>query len=54
MEQIIEFITNNYLLVLAFLLALGMLLFSESKKSGASVTTSEAIQLINKQDAILA
>ena len=53
MEQIIEFITNNYLLVLAFLLALGMLLFSESKKSGASVTTSEAIQLINKQDAIL-
>jgi rhodanese-related sulfurtransferase len=53
MEQIIEFITNNYLLVLAFLLALGMLLFSESKKSGASVSTNEAVQLINKQDAVL-
>ncbi|NRA21200.1 MAG: rhodanese-like domain-containing protein [Oceanospirillaceae bacterium] len=53
MEQLIDFVTNNYLLVLAFILALGMLLFSESKKSGASVTTTEAVQLINKQDAVL-
>ncbi|NQZ31686.1 MAG: rhodanese-like domain-containing protein [Oceanospirillaceae bacterium] len=53
MEQLIEFVTNNYLLVLAFILALGMLLFSESKKAGASVTTTEAVQLINKQDAVL-
>ncbi|MEH6443616.1 MAG: rhodanese-like domain-containing protein [Oceanospirillaceae bacterium] len=53
MEQIIEFITNNYLLVVAFLLALGMLVFSESKKGGASVSTTEAVQLINKQDAVL-
>lgn len=53
MEQIIEFVTNNYLLVLAFFLALGMLLFSESKKAGASVSTTEAVQLMNKQDALI-
>lgn len=53
MEQLIEFVTNNYLLVLAFILALGMLLFTESQKSGASVSTNEAVQLINKQDAVL-
>ncbi len=53
MEQIIEFITNNYLLVLAFLLCLGMLLFAESKKAGAAVSTNEAVQLINKEDAVL-
>lgn len=53
MEQLIEFITNNYLLVLAFVLCLGMLLFSESKKAGAAVSTNEAVQLINKEDAVL-
>ncbi|EPJ44871.1 MAG: hypothetical protein OFPII_31500 [Osedax symbiont Rs1] len=53
MEQLIEFVTNNYPLVIAFILALGMLLFSESKKAGASVSTTEAVQLINKQDALV-
>ena len=53
MEQVIEFITNNYLLVLAFLLALGMLLWSESKKAGASVSSTEAVQLMNKDNAVL-
>jgi rhodanese-related sulfurtransferase len=53
MEQVIEFVINNYLLVIAFALALGMLLFSESKKAGASVSTAEAIQLINKDDAVI-
>jgi rhodanese-related sulfurtransferase len=53
MEQIIEFVTNNYLIVIAFLIALGMLLFSESKKGGASVSTSEAVLLINKHDALV-
>ncbi|MCJ8299588.1 MAG: rhodanese-like domain-containing protein [Pseudomonadales bacterium] len=53
MEQLIEFITNNYLLVLAFLLALGMLLWSESKKAGASVSSTEAVQLMNKDNAVL-
>ncbi|OUS33696.1 sulfurtransferase ['Osedax' symbiont bacterium Rs2_46_30_T18] len=53
MEQLIEFITNNYLLVIAFLLALGMLLWTESRKAGASVSSTEAVQLMNKEDAIL-
>jgi rhodanese-related sulfurtransferase len=41
------------MLVLAFLLCLGMLLFAESKKAGAALSTNEAVQLINKQDAAL-
>lgn len=53
MEQIIEFIGNNPLLVAAFILALGMLLWTESRKAGASISTTEAVSLMNKEDAVL-
>lgn len=53
MEKLIEFIANNPLLITAFLLSLGMLIWTESRKAGASVSTAEAVALINKQDAVV-
>lgn len=53
LEQILEFIVNNYLLVgvwIAFLLAL---LWDGQQKSGKTVSIGEATQLINKEDAIV-
>lgn len=53
LEQILEFIVNNYLLVgvwIAFLLAL---LWDGQQKSGRTVSIGEATQLINKEDAIV-
>jgi len=53
MEQYIEFATNHWELVLAFVATLAMLAFSESRKGGKSVSTHIATQLINKEEAIL-
>jgi len=53
MEQLIEFVTNHYLLVAAWVFTLALLLWNESRKSGKSVTTAEATRLINKEDAVV-
>lgn len=53
MERIIEFIGNHPLLVTAWLLTLAVLLWTEKRKSGRSVTTAEATRMINKESAIV-
>ncbi len=51
MEQLIEFATNHWELFAALIATLALLLFSESKKGGTSLSTHAAVQLINKENA---
>ncbi|MEH6471371.1 MAG: rhodanese-like domain-containing protein [Halopseudomonas sp.] len=51
MEQLIEFATNHWELVAALVATLALLLFTESRKGGAAISTHEAVQLINKDSA---
>lgn len=53
MEHLIEFATNNFMLIAAWLLTLLMLMWSEGQKAGKSVSPAVATQLMNKQDAVL-
>ncbi|MCD8513813.1 MAG: rhodanese-like domain-containing protein [Nitrincola sp.] len=53
MERIFEFIGNHPLLVTAWLLTLTVLLWTEKRKSGRSVTCAEATRMINKESAII-
>ena len=53
MEQLIEFATNNFMLIVAWVLTLLMIMWSESQKAGKSVSPAVATQLMNKQDAVL-
>jgi rhodanese-related sulfurtransferase len=51
MDRLIEFVTQHYYLVAAWVLTLAMLLWTESRKSGKSVSPAEATRLINKEGA---
>ena len=53
MEQLLDFITNNMMLVAAWGLTLAMLLWTEQQKGGKSVGTHEATRLINKDSAVI-
>jgi len=53
MEQLIDFATNNFLLVGAWVLTLVMLLWTEQNKAGKSVGTHEATRMINKENAVV-
>ncbi|WP_271271422.1 rhodanese-like domain-containing protein [Aliamphritea hakodatensis] len=53
MEQVIEFATNNFMLIIAWVLTLGMLIFTEQRKGGKAVNTHEATRLINKENAVI-
>lgn len=53
MEQVIEFIGNHPLMVVAWLLTLMMVLWNENRRAGKSVTPAIATQLINKEDALI-
>ncbi|RVU29205.1 MULTISPECIES: rhodanese-like domain-containing protein [Neptunomonas] len=53
MEQFIEFATNHFMLIAAWVLTLALLLWNESQKAGKSVSPAIATQLINKQDAVI-
>lgn len=53
MERIFEFLGNHPLLVTAWLVTLTVLLWTEKRKSGRSVTCAEATRMINKESAIL-
>lgn len=53
MEQLLEFATNNFMLIAAWFLTLFMLIWSEGQKAGKSVSPAIATQLINKEDALL-
>jgi rhodanese-related sulfurtransferase len=51
MEQLIEFATNHWQMVAALVATLALLLFTESRKGGTSISTHAAVQLINKEGA---
>lgn len=51
--QIYEFIGNHWSLVAAFLVVLGLFLFTEQRKKGQSINTAELSRLVNKEDAIV-
>lgn len=53
MDQLIEFVTNHWQLVAALVATLALLLFTESRKGGTSISTHEAVKLINKQNAAI-
>lgn len=53
MDQLIEFISNHFLMVGAWILTLAMLLMFESRKAGKAITPAQATQLINKENAII-
>ncbi|WP_372609581.1 rhodanese-like domain-containing protein [Halomonas sp.] len=53
-DQLFEFVQNHPLLVAAFLMVLFAWIFYELRNSGASgVNSSEATQLINREDAVV-
>lgn len=51
MDQLIEFATNHWELFAALLATLALLLFTESRKGGSSLSTHAAVQMINKENA---
>ncbi len=53
MDQLIEFATNHWELFAALLATLALLLFTESKKGGTSLSTHAAVQMINKENAAI-
>ncbi len=53
MEQLIEFATNHWQMVAALVATLALLLFSESRKGGTSLSTHAAVQRINKEGATI-
>lgn len=53
MEQVFEFISNHMLLVSAFVVLLVALLVTENKRGGQSVSTHQATQLINREQAVV-
>lgn len=53
MENVLDFISNNPLLISAWAFALFMLIFTERQKGGKSASPAEATRLINKEDAVI-
>ncbi|QEW08207.1 rhodanese-like domain-containing protein [Nitrincola iocasae] len=53
MEKIFEFISNHPVLASGWLVTLAVLLWTEQRKSGRSVSPAEATRLINKESAAL-
>jgi rhodanese-related sulfurtransferase len=53
MEQVFDFINNNWMLVTVWGAFLAAFLWDNNQRSGASVSTAQATQMINKQDAVV-
>ena len=53
LDQIIEFIGNHYILVTVFIALVGAFMFNEGKLGGATVSTSELVTLINRENALV-
>lgn len=51
--KLIEFATNHYLLSAAFVAALALLAFSESRRGGRSISNRELTALVNGSQAII-
>jgi len=53
MQQFIAFAQENWVLITLWFTALAVLMMSESRKAGQSVTTSEATRMMNHEDALV-
>lgn len=53
LAKLIEFATNHYLLSAAFVAALALLAFSESRRGGRSISNRELTALVNGSQAII-
>ncbi len=53
MEQAFEFINNNWMLVSVWGAFLAAFLWDNNQRSGASISSAQATQMINKQDAVV-
>ena len=52
MELILEFVTQQWMVVAALLAVVAMLIFHESRKSGPSVSPQQAINLVNSENGV--
>lgn len=50
-EKFAEFLGNHYLLAISFLVVLTLLIITEGRKAGKSITTQQATNLINRENA---
>ena len=53
MDRIIEFVTNHYILVFAFLALWGAFFVIESRRGGKAITPQFATNLVNQKDAVI-
>lgn len=53
MQQFIAFAQENWVLIALWFTALAVLVMSENRKAGQSVTTSEATRLMNHNEALV-
>ncbi|MEH6500956.1 MAG: rhodanese-like domain-containing protein [Pseudoalteromonas distincta] len=51
--QMAEFLGNHYLLALAFLVVMTLLVITEGRKGGKTVSTQQATALINRENAVV-
>lgn len=52
-SQLTEFLGNHYLLSLAFLVVITLLIVTEGRKAGRALTTQQATNLINRENALV-
>jgi rhodanese-related sulfurtransferase len=52
-SQLFEFIGNHYILTTAFLIVLTLLIITEGRKAGRTLTTQQATTLINRENAVV-
>ena len=53
MQDFIGFANENWVFILLWLSAAGTLYYTEMKKAGKSVNTTEAIRMLNRDDALI-
>ena len=53
MDQLFEFATNHWWMVAIWLFFLIALLWDNNRRNGPSVTTGEAVRMINQEDAVV-
>lgn len=53
LDQLLEFVINHYILVGAFIFLLALFFRNESQQGGTTVSPSELVKLINREDALV-
>ena len=52
-EQIFDFVINHYILVSVFVFLLVAFIINEGKQGGAAITTTNLVNLVNREGAVL-